>query len=50
MLAFAEQQEEVKTGAVGCHGYCMSGPYALAAGARYPERIPQPAGRPASPE
>src|SRR5271166_5699936 len=27
MLAFAEQQKEVKSGAVGCHGYCMSGPY-----------------------
>ena len=39
MLAFAEQQKEVKRGAVGCHGYCMSGPYALAAAARYPERI-----------
>jgi carboxymethylenebutenolidase len=25
--------------AVGCHGYCMSGPYALAAAARYPDRI-----------
>jgi carboxymethylenebutenolidase len=24
---------------VGCHGYCMSGPYALAAAARYPDRI-----------
>src|SRR5215472_9346715 len=39
MLAFAGQQNEVKKGAVGCHGYCMSGPYALAAAARYPERI-----------
>src|SRR5580693_6188464 len=39
MLAFAEQQKEVKSGAVGCHGYCMSGPYALAAAARYPERV-----------
>jgi carboxymethylenebutenolidase len=39
MLAFAEQQEEVRRGAVGCRGYCMSGPYALAAAARYPERI-----------
>jgi carboxymethylenebutenolidase len=39
MLEFAEQQEEVKRGTVGCHGYCMSGPYALAAAARYPERI-----------
>jgi len=24
---------------VGVHGYCMSGPYALAAAARYPERV-----------
>ena len=27
------------SGPVGCHGYCMSGPYALAAAARYPARI-----------
>jgi carboxymethylenebutenolidase len=26
-------------GPVGVHGYCMSGPYALAAAARYPDRI-----------
>ena len=39
MLGFVEEQEEVYKGAVGCHGYCMSGPYALAAAARYPERI-----------
>ena len=39
MLAFVEQQKNVKRGPVGCHGYCMSGPYALAAAARYPERI-----------
>ena len=39
MLAFLDQQKEVKRGAVGCHGYCMSGPYALAAAARYPDRI-----------
>ena len=26
-------------GPVGCHGYCMSGPYALAAAARYPDRV-----------
>ena len=26
MLAFLEQQSEVKGGPVGCHGYCMSGP------------------------
>lgn len=39
MLTFLEGQNEVKRGPVGCHGYCMSGPYALAAAARYPERI-----------
>jgi carboxymethylenebutenolidase len=39
MLAFIEQRSEVKRDAVGCHGYCMSGPYALAAAARYPDRI-----------
>jgi carboxymethylenebutenolidase len=39
MLSFADRQNEVRKGPVGCHGYCMSGPYALAAAARYPERI-----------
>jgi carboxymethylenebutenolidase len=39
MLAFVDRQNEVARGAVGCHGYCMSGPYALAAAARYPDRI-----------
>jgi carboxymethylenebutenolidase len=39
MLAFVEQQDAVAPGPVGCHGYCMSGPYALAAAARYPNRI-----------
>ena len=39
MLAFVDRQEAVTPGAVGCHGYCMSGPYALAAAARYPGRI-----------
>jgi carboxymethylenebutenolidase len=39
MFAFVDGQNEVKKGAVGCHGYCMSGPYALAAAARYPQRI-----------
>ncbi|MGO8916008.1 MAG: dienelactone hydrolase family protein [Stellaceae bacterium] len=39
MLAFLDGRKEVKPGPVGCHGYCMSGPYALAAAARYPERI-----------
>jgi len=39
MLAFVERQREVKSGPVGCHGYCMSGPYALAAAARYPDQV-----------
>jgi carboxymethylenebutenolidase len=39
MLAFVDAQKEAKKGGVGIHGYCMSGPYALAAAARYPDRI-----------
>ena len=39
MLAFLDTQSEVKPGAVGVHGYCMSGPYALAAAARFAGRI-----------
>src|SRR5215471_8571285 len=39
MLRFVDARDDVKHGPVGCHGYCMSGPYALAAAARYPERI-----------
>lgn len=39
MLAWLDGQAEAKRGAVGTHGYCMSGPYALAAAARYPGRI-----------
>jgi carboxymethylenebutenolidase len=39
LIRFADSRPEVKRGPVGCHGYCMSGPYALAAAARYPERI-----------
>ncbi|MFV0296357.1 MAG: dienelactone hydrolase family protein [Hyphomicrobiaceae bacterium] len=39
MLAFADTQGYVRPGPVGAHGYCMSGPYALAAAARYPDRI-----------
>jgi carboxymethylenebutenolidase len=39
MLAFLDTQSAVKPGAVGTHGYCMSGPYALAAAARFPGRI-----------
>jgi carboxymethylenebutenolidase len=39
LLAFIDRQREVKAGPVGVHGYCMSGPHALAAAARYPGRI-----------
>src|SRR6202011_3434698 len=39
MLAFIDQQKAAKAGPVGAHGYCMSGPYALAGAARYPHRV-----------
>ncbi|MBH68382.1 MAG: hydrolase [Rhodospirillaceae bacterium] len=39
LLKFVSSHNEVTSGAVGVHGYCMSGPYALAAAARYPDRI-----------
>jgi carboxymethylenebutenolidase len=39
MIAHADTQKAAKQGAVGTHGYCMSGPYSLAAAARYPDRI-----------
>lgn len=39
MLAFIDRQEPAAHGQVGVHGYCMSGPYALAAAARFPSRI-----------
>jgi carboxymethylenebutenolidase len=39
MFAFLDGQPAAKPGPVGAHGYCMSGPYALAAAARYPDRI-----------
>jgi carboxymethylenebutenolidase len=39
MLAFVDAHDEAKSGPVGTHGYCMSGPYSLAAAARYPDRV-----------
>jgi carboxymethylenebutenolidase len=39
MFKFVDAQRDVRKGPVGTHGYCMSGPFALAAAARYPERI-----------
>jgi len=39
MIAYVDGQGMAKAGAIGCHGYCMSGPYVLAAAARYPDRV-----------
>jgi len=39
MIAYVDEHPAAKTGPVGCHGYCMSGPYALAAAARFPDRV-----------
>jgi carboxymethylenebutenolidase len=39
MLSFIDTRVEIKKGPVGTHGYCMSGPYSLAAAARYPDRV-----------
>lgn len=39
MLAFIEGLDNVAARRVGVHGYCMSGPYALAAAAHFPERV-----------
>src|SRR5215831_7104425 len=39
MLAFVDERKIARPGPAGAHGYCMSGPYALAAAARYPDRI-----------
>ena len=39
MLGWLDTQPAVRPGPVGAHGYCMSGPYALAAAAHFPGRI-----------
>ncbi len=39
MLAFAAQDAQAKSGAVGIVGYCMSGPFVTAAAAAYPDQI-----------
>ena len=39
MLAWLDGCDDAAAGPVGAHGYCMSGPYALASAARYPDRI-----------
>lgn len=39
LIAFAEKMDGVSADGVGVHGYCMSGPYALAAAARFPDKV-----------
>jgi carboxymethylenebutenolidase len=39
MLGFIDRQQAASRGPVGVHGYCMSGPYALAAAEHYRERV-----------
>ncbi len=39
MLAYIDADPAISSGPVGTHGYCMSGPYSLAAAARFPDRI-----------
>ena len=39
LLDHVDRQAAARQGPVGAHGYCMSGPYALAAAARYPDRV-----------
>ena len=39
MLDYIDARDDIAPGVVGCHGYCMSGPYALAAAARFPDRV-----------
>lgn len=39
LIEFADRDAAARGGKIGCVGYCMSGPFAFAAAARYPERI-----------
>ncbi len=39
MIAHLDRSGIASPGPIGAHGYCMSGPYAIAAAARYPGRI-----------
>ncbi len=39
MIAWADAASGIDGSKVGVHGYCMSGPYALAAAARFPDRV-----------
>ncbi|MGY9072003.1 MAG: dienelactone hydrolase family protein [Acidimicrobiales bacterium] len=39
MIGFIDAHPAAAAGPIGTHGYCMSGPYSLAAAARFPDRI-----------
>ena len=39
MIEYVDAQDWAAEGPVGAHGYCMSGPYALAAAARFSDRV-----------
>ncbi|MEE2688050.1 MAG: dienelactone hydrolase family protein [Pseudomonadota bacterium] len=39
ILAYVDADTAAKPGPIGTHGYCMSGPYSLAAAARFPDRV-----------
>jgi carboxymethylenebutenolidase len=39
MLDFVDQQQEARAQALGAVGYCMSGPFVMAAAARFPQRF-----------
>lgn len=39
LLAFVDDQPRARAGSVGAVGYCMSGPFVVAAAARFPERV-----------
>jgi carboxymethylenebutenolidase len=39
LLRFVDAQDEARPGPVGAVGYCMSGPFVVAAAAAYPERF-----------
>ncbi len=39
IMTYLDGRPEVRPGPIGAHGYCMSGPYALAAAARFPDRV-----------
>jgi carboxymethylenebutenolidase len=39
LLTFIDRQDEVSKGALGCVGYCMSGPFVFTAAGRFPDRF-----------